>query len=247
MLKDKEFSEIQALIAMGKQRGYVTQEEMNNVLSSEDATEEQLNDVRQNLQKTEAEVERLIKEGDELRAKLGPQRPKRATRRPASTLYLHLQRLFTRRDTTHLSSSPRVGRCRSGAGSGPGPVSAPLPRGAPREVERGAALAAEPKRGTVHGTLGSSSAEVRSYVVRASGTSAASPLRHGYQPVRRMRWRPEAVSTMPLSWPTSSSMTASSNSCCMYPAANQPRSPPCSAVSQSEWMRASSPISCVPA
>eukprot|EP00964_Phaeocystis_antarctica_P014020 scaffold7710_cov63-Phaeocystis_antarctica.AAC.5 len=66
------------------------------------------------------------------------------------------------------------------------------------------------------------------------------------QPVRRMRWRPEAVSTTSLSWPTSSSMTASSNSCCMYPAANQPRSPPCSAVSQSECSRASSPISWVP-
>ena len=56
MLKDKEFSEIQALIAMGKQRGYVTQEEMNNVLSSEDATEEQLNDVRQIIAQMQIEV-----------------------------------------------------------------------------------------------------------------------------------------------------------------------------------------------
>ena len=65
MLKDKEFSEIQALIAMGKQRGYVTQEEMNNVLSSEDATEEQLNDVRQIIAQMQIEV---VSEGTNFQA-----------------------------------------------------------------------------------------------------------------------------------------------------------------------------------
>ena len=142
------------------------------------------------------------------------------------------------------------------ASAGVGQVQAPVqtqcrrPRGAPREVERG------PWSRSCRRALERGRAR-RTWFVFCGGPLICSegkrhvrgvpPPAPWIQPVRRMRWRPEAVSTMPLSWPTSSSMTASSNSCCMYPAANQPRSPPCSAVSQSEWTRASSPISCVPA
>ena len=56
MLKDKEFSEIQALINMGKQRGYVTQEEMNKALSPDDVSEDYFEHVRQVLVQMQIEV-----------------------------------------------------------------------------------------------------------------------------------------------------------------------------------------------
>ena len=45
MLKNKDLKEIQALINMGKQRGYVTYEEMNNVLPTHLIGTNQLDDV----------------------------------------------------------------------------------------------------------------------------------------------------------------------------------------------------------
>ena len=45
MLKDKDLTEIQALISMGKQRGYVTYEEMNNFLPTHLIASDQLDDL----------------------------------------------------------------------------------------------------------------------------------------------------------------------------------------------------------
>ena len=45
MLKDKDLKEIQGLISVGKERGYVTYEEMNNVLPTHLVSDDQLDDV----------------------------------------------------------------------------------------------------------------------------------------------------------------------------------------------------------
>ena len=45
MLKDKDLKEIQGLISVGKERGYVTYEEMNNVLPTHLVSADQLDDV----------------------------------------------------------------------------------------------------------------------------------------------------------------------------------------------------------
>ena len=45
MLKDKDLSEIQTLINMGKQRGYVTYEEMNSVLPTHLVSPGEIDDV----------------------------------------------------------------------------------------------------------------------------------------------------------------------------------------------------------
>ena len=45
MLKDKDLKEIQGLISVGKERGYVTYEEMNNVLPTHLVSSDQLDDV----------------------------------------------------------------------------------------------------------------------------------------------------------------------------------------------------------
>ena len=45
MLKGKELKEIEGLISVGKERGYVTYEEMNNLLPTHLVSADQLDDV----------------------------------------------------------------------------------------------------------------------------------------------------------------------------------------------------------
>lgn len=61
-----------------------------------------------------------------------------------------------------------------------------------------------------------------------------------HQAVLLIIWRPESVSTMSESWPTSRSKEASSNGFCIAPRVKNPRSPPRLADEQSEYFSANS-------
>jgi len=61
MLKDKELKEIQALIHMGKQRGYVTYEEMNNFLPTHLISPDQLDDLMIMFSEMDIEVVNQVK------------------------------------------------------------------------------------------------------------------------------------------------------------------------------------------
>lgn len=52
-------------------------------------------------------------------------------------------------------------------------------------------------------------------------------------------WLPESESTMSLSWPTLSAKLALSKAGCIFPRANEPRSPPRCALEQSLYLEAS--------
>ena len=61
MLKDKDLKEIQGLISVGKERGYVTYEEMNNVLPTHLVAADQLDDVMIMFNKMDIEVVNQVK------------------------------------------------------------------------------------------------------------------------------------------------------------------------------------------
>ncbi len=61
MLKDKDLKEIQGLISVGKERGYVTYEEMNNVLPTHLVSDDQLDDVMILFNKMDIEVVNQVK------------------------------------------------------------------------------------------------------------------------------------------------------------------------------------------
>jgi RNA polymerase primary sigma factor len=61
MLKDKDLKEIQGLISVGKERGYVTYEEMNNVLPTHLVSSDQLDDVMIMFNKMDIEVVNQVK------------------------------------------------------------------------------------------------------------------------------------------------------------------------------------------
>jgi RNA polymerase primary sigma factor len=61
MLKDKDLKEIQGLISVGKKRGYVTYEEMNNVLPTHLVAADQLDDVMIMFNKMDIEVVNQMK------------------------------------------------------------------------------------------------------------------------------------------------------------------------------------------
>ena len=61
MLKDKDLKEIQGLISVGKERGYVTYEEMNNVLPTHLVSADQLDDVMIMFNKMDIEVVNQVK------------------------------------------------------------------------------------------------------------------------------------------------------------------------------------------
>ena len=61
MLKDKDLKEIQGLISVGKERGYVTYEEMNNVLPTHLVSDDQLDDVMILFSKMDIEVVNQVK------------------------------------------------------------------------------------------------------------------------------------------------------------------------------------------
>ena len=61
MVKDKDLKEIQGLISMGKQRGYVTYQEMNNILPTHLVSADQLDDVMIMFSKMDIEVVNQVK------------------------------------------------------------------------------------------------------------------------------------------------------------------------------------------
>ncbi len=61
MVKDKDLKEIQGLISMGKQRGYVTYQEMNNILPTHLVSADQLDDVMIMFSKLDIEVVNKVK------------------------------------------------------------------------------------------------------------------------------------------------------------------------------------------
>ena len=61
MMKDKDLKEIQGLISVGKERGYVTYEEMNNVLPTHLVSSDQLDDVMIMFNKMDIEVVNQVK------------------------------------------------------------------------------------------------------------------------------------------------------------------------------------------
>jgi len=61
MVKDKDLKEIQGLISMGKQRGYVTYQEMNNILPTHLVSADQLDDVMIMFSKMDIEVVNKVK------------------------------------------------------------------------------------------------------------------------------------------------------------------------------------------
>jgi len=60
-VKDKDLKEIQGLISMGKQRGYVTYQEMNNILPTHLVSADQLDDVMIMFSKMDIEVVNQVK------------------------------------------------------------------------------------------------------------------------------------------------------------------------------------------
>ena len=60
-MKDKDLKEIQGLISVGKERGYVTYEEMNNVLPTHLVSADQLDDVMIMFNKADVEVVNKVK------------------------------------------------------------------------------------------------------------------------------------------------------------------------------------------
>ncbi len=61
MVKDKDLKEIQGLISMGKQRGYVTYQEMNNILPTHLVSADQLDDVMIMFSNMDIEVVNKVK------------------------------------------------------------------------------------------------------------------------------------------------------------------------------------------
>ena len=73
MLKDKDLKEIQALIHMGKQRGYVTYEEMNNFLPTHLIAEDQLDDLMIMFSELDIEVVNAVRKRAEEARNGGPE------------------------------------------------------------------------------------------------------------------------------------------------------------------------------
>jgi RNA polymerase primary sigma factor len=81
MLKDKDLKEIQGLISVGKERGYVTYEEMNNVLPTHLVADDQLDDVMILFNKMDIEVVNKVKAA----RKKGPMPEDAATEKKSAT------------------------------------------------------------------------------------------------------------------------------------------------------------------
>jgi RNA polymerase primary sigma factor len=97
MLKDKDLKEIQGLISVGKERGYVTYEEMNNVLPTHLVADDQLDDVMILFNKMDIEVVNKVKAA----RKKGPMpedaaaEKKSATARSSDPVRVYLRKMGT--------------------------------------------------------------------------------------------------------------------------------------------------------
>jgi RNA polymerase primary sigma factor len=97
MLKDKDLKEIQGLISVGKERGYVTYEEMNNVLPTHLVADDQLDDVMILFNKMDIEVVNKVKAA----RKKGPMpedaaaEKKSATGRSSDPVRVYLRKMGT--------------------------------------------------------------------------------------------------------------------------------------------------------
>jgi len=97
MLKDKDLKEIQGLISVGKERGYVTYEEMNNVLPTHLVSADQLDDVMIMFNKMDIEVVNQVKAARK-RGNMpeeGPAEKKGATGRSSDPVRVYLRKMGT--------------------------------------------------------------------------------------------------------------------------------------------------------
>jgi len=95
MVKDKDLKEIQGLISMGKQRGYVTYQEMNNILPTHLVSPDHLDDVMIMFSKLDIEVVNKVKAANQRRGRPEEKKSTAATSGSSDPVRVYLRKMGT--------------------------------------------------------------------------------------------------------------------------------------------------------